>query len=217
MEQSTVVQVPGGPTLEALLFEPQSTRAGLVLCHPHPLYGGDMDNPVVVRGAEVAEGLGLATLRFNFRGVGKSTGTHGGGGAEMDDVRAALVHLQGMLPAGTALGLLGYSFGAWVSARVAAADPRPLCLVAPPLGMLDWSTPPPARPDLCVLAGTRDPYCPLPELERLMARLPGARRAIIDGADHFFFGKLYPLGEEIGAWCRSWAGGSAVLPRQPRG
>lgn len=207
MEEPTLVQVPGGPSLEAVVAHPPSASAGLVLCHPHPLYGGDMDNPVVVRGAEVAQALGLATLRFNFRGAGRSTGTHGGGVAEIEDVRAALAHLAATLPSGATLGLLGYSFGAWVSARVTATSPRPLCLVAPPLGMLDWSTLPPARPDLCVLAGTRDTYCPLPELERFMAELPVARRTIIEGADHFFFGKLFPLGEEIGAWCRGWAGG----------
>lgn len=217
MEQPTLVQVPGGPRLEALLAHSPSATAGLVLCHPHPLYGGDMDNPVVVRGAEVARGLGLATLRFNFRGAGRSTGTHGGGVAEMDDVRAALAHLAATLSGGATLGVLGYSFGAWVSARVTAADPRPLCLVAPPLKMLDWSAAVPSRPDLCVLAGTRDSYCPLPELEHFLAKLPGVRHAIIEGADHFFFGKLYPLGEEIGAWCRGWAGGSPPLPGQPRG
>ncbi|HKZ07165.1 MAG TPA: hypothetical protein VJU81_17005 [Methylomirabilota bacterium] len=137
--------------------------------------------------------------------------------AEMDDVRAALAHLAATLSGGATLGVLGYSFGAWVSARVTAADPRPLCLVAPPLKMLDWSAAVPSRPDLCVLAGTRDSYCPLPELEHFLAKLPGVRHAIIEGADHFFFGKLYPLGEEIGAWCRGWAGGSPPLPGQPRG
>jgi alpha/beta superfamily hydrolase len=104
-----------------------------------------------------------------------------------------------------------------VSARV-AADPGaglPLCLVAPPLGMLDWTTLPPARPDLLVVAGSRDSYCPLPELERFSARLPGARTAVIDGADHFFFGKLYPMGGEVAAWCRDWAGASAALPGEP--
>jgi uncharacterized protein len=217
MEEPLIIEVPGGPSLEGRLRELPGASAGLVLCHPHPLYGGDMDNPVIVRAAEVAQGLGVATLRFNFRGVGASGGTHGGGAAEMDDLRAALARTRLVLPSGAPIGLLGYSFGAWVSARVTADDPRPLCLVAPPLGMLDWTTLPPARPDLFVAAGSRDPYCPLPELERFAARLPGARVAIIEGADHFFFGKLYPLGEEVAAWCRDWAGASAALPGKPRG
>jgi uncharacterized protein len=215
MEASVALDVPDGPSLEGRLASPAGAGAGVVLCHPHPLYGGDMDNPVVVRAAEVAQGQGLATLRFNFRGVGGSGGSHGGGTAEMDDVRTALAHLGAGLPAGARIGLLGYSFGAWVSGRVAATAPLPLCLIGPPLGMLDWSTAPPARPDLCVIAGSRDPYCPLPELERFTARLAPARVAVIDGADHFFFGKLFPMGEEVGRWLQGWASASATLPGQP--
>ena len=174
-----------------------------------------MDNPVVIRAGEVAQARGLATLRFNFRGVGASGGTHGGGAAEMDDVRTALARLRAEVPPPGAIGLLGYSFGAWVCARVAATAPLPLCLIGPPLGMLDWSTLPPAREDLCMIAGSRDPYCPRPDLERLAARLAPARAALIDGADHFFFGKLYPMGEEIGRWLEGWAPASAALPGQP--
>ncbi len=215
MEESLIVEVADGPALEGRLLVPAGAGAGLVLCHPHPLYGGDMDNPVIVRAAEISQGLGLATLRFNFRGVGSSTGAHGGGVAERDDVKAALARMRSVVPPGGPIGLLGYSFGAWVSARVAAEAGAglPLCLVAPPLGMLDWTTLPPARADLLVVAGSRDSYCPLPDLERFTARLAGARRAVIEGADHFFFGKLYPMGEEIAAWCREWA--SAVLPGEP--
>ena len=224
MELPIEIEVPGGPRLEARLAESPTATAGLVLCHPHPLYGGDMDNPVIVRAAEVAQGRGLTTLRFNFRGVGASGGTHGGGIAEEDDVRAALARARAALSANAPLGLLGYSFGAWVSARVAAKRSGlslPLCLVAPPLGMLDWTTVPTgatgATP-LLIVAGTRDQYCPLPDLERFTTRLPGARTAIIEGADHFFLGKLYPMGLEIDRWLREWAsGGSAALTGEPGG
>ena len=78
-EQAVALAAGDDVTLEARLGLPPSPRAGVVICHPHPLYGGDMDNPVVVRAVEVCAGLGLATLRFNFRGVGGSTGAHGGG------------------------------------------------------------------------------------------------------------------------------------------
>lgn len=221
MEIPLEIEVPGGPCLEARLAESSISTGGLVLCHPHPLYGGDMDNPVIVRAAEVAQALGLTTLRFNFRGVGSSGGTHGGGIAEEDDVRAALERARAALPAGASLGLLGYSFGAWVSARVAAKPPTlslPLCLVAPPLRMLDWSMVPTGAAPLLILAGTRDPYCPMPELERFAARLPGPRTAIIEGADHFYFGKLYPMGQEIERWLREWAvGASAALSGEPGG
>ena len=135
-------------------------------------------------------------------------------------MRAAFARARSALPAG-ALGLLGYSFGAWVSARVAAkppAIPLPLCLVAPPLRLLDWTTVPTEANPLLIVAGTRDQHCPLPDLEPFAARLPGARIAIIDGADHFFFGKLYPMGLEVERWLRAWAGGgSAALAGEPGG
>ena len=121
METPIEVDVRDGTRLEALLALPESPKAGLVLCHPHPLYGGDMHNPVVVRAGEVAQGLGLATLRFNFRGVGASTGVHDEGKGEQDDVLAALDVVAARLPAGRQVGLAGYSFGSWVSARVVAA------------------------------------------------------------------------------------------------
>ena len=165
-----------------------------------------MDNPVVIRVAEVAQALGVATLRFNFRGVGASSGVHGGGEAERDDVKAALACLAGHLPDAATPGLVGYSFGAWVSAGVAAEGyPLPaLALVAPPLHMraLDFLERTPG-PTLLV-AGTRDQYCAVGDLERLGQKL-GAEMAIIEGAEHFFFGKLFPLGQAVERWLRRWA------------
>lgn len=165
-----------------------------------------MDNPVVIRAAEVAQSLGVATLRFNFRGAGASTGKHGGGEAEQDDVKTALAAMAERLPSGASVGLAGYSFGAAVAARVAAAGSElpALALVAPPLGMydLDFLTHPPG-PTLLV-AGTNDQYCPEEALRRLGGRL-GAEVEIIEGAEHFFFGKLYPLGQAVERWLRRWA------------
>ena len=163
----------------------------------------------------------MTTLRFNFRGVGASGGTHGRGISEEDDVRAALVRARMALPSTAPLGLLGYSFGAWVSARVATSPPAlplPLCLVAPPLGLLDWTIVPTSATPLLIVAGTRAPYCPLPDLEPFATRLPGARTAIIEGADHFFFGKSYPMGREVERWLREWVvGGSPALSGEPGG
>jgi len=161
---------------------------------------------VVTRVAEVAQGLGVATLRFNFRGVGASGGRHGAGDAERADVRAALGAMVQRLPAGSSIGLAGYSFGAWVAARVASETPllSALALVAPPLGMydLDFLVRPPT-PTLLV-AGTRDQYCPVEALERLGQRL-GSEVEVIEGAEHFFFAKLFPLGQALERWLRRWA------------
>ena len=164
-----------------------------------------MDNPVVVRIAEVARDEGLSTLRFNFRGVGRSSGIHGGGDGEREDVAAALALLHSRLPAQSRLGLAGYSFGAWVAARAVATGVAALALIAPPLTMLDFDGLDAASGDVLLIAGTRDAYCPVPRLQELASRIPRAQTVIVEGADHFFFGKLFPLGETIREWARRWA------------
>lgn len=203
-ERDATLDPGGGVLLEARVAVPAGATTGLVACHPHPLYGGDMENPVVVRMVEVAAEAGLATCRFNFRGVGRSTGEHGGGQAEQDDVRAALGQLQATLGQGGRLVLAGYSFGASVSAAVAPTVPLAgLALIAPALAMTGEG---PFAPlaglgaPVLIAAGSRDSYCPLEALHALAARLPGAEARVIEGADHFFFGKLAPLGQALGAW-----------------
>src|SRR5207245_7735296 len=126
-------------SLEARLSLPASPTAGVVICHPDPLYCGDMENPVVVRVQEVCAGLGLATLRFNFRGVGASGGVHAGGVGEQDDASAALDALAKAIGGGV-LAIAGYSFGARIAALVGVRDGRigGMALIAPPLAMYDF-------------------------------------------------------------------------------
>src|ERR1700737_4471020 len=161
MEEPIVVSVPGGPSLEGRLARVPVPRGGLVLCHPHPLSGGDMDNPVVIRAAEVVQAAGYATLRFNFRGVGASTGSHDKGEGEREDVRAAEAALAGHVPPGRPVGVIGYSFGAWTAARAMRPGDAPLGLIAPPLGMFDFQLPTSPGGRILVVAGTRDTYCPV--------------------------------------------------------
>lgn len=195
-----------GVTLEARLSAPLPPVGGVVVCHPHPLYGGDMENPVVVRIGEVCGRLGLTTLRFNFRGVGRSTGVHGDGAAEQHDVEAALARLAAVVGAAP-VGVAGYSFGAAVAANVAArhAELAGAALVAPPLARSEAGR---LRDldrfgdRLLVVAGSADTICPTDALARLGETVPRATVQVIDGADHFFFGKLYPLGEAVAAWAR---------------
>jgi len=204
-ERTVTIAVAPGLTLEAALALPADATVGAVLCHPHPLYGGDMHNPVVVRAAEVCSEAGLATLRFNFRGVGASSGVWDGGHGEQDDVRAALARLGALLVAPARVALVGYSFGAAMAAAVAATGAAlgGLALLAPPLALrgLDGFAPPTALAGpLLLLAGSDDEYCPRERLERLGATLPGAEVRVIEGANHFFFGRLFPLGDALGAW-----------------
>ena len=206
-EQPVSLSVGADLSLEALLAIPDAPSAGVVICHPHPLYGGDMDNPVVVRVQEVCAGLDLATLRFNFRGVGGSGGAHGDGVGEQDDARAALEALA-RTTGGAPTVIAGYSFGARIAALVACGDPRigGLTLIAPPLGMYDFACIESVRAPTLMVAGTADSYCPAPDFARLSARLPSATAVSIEGADHFFFGKLFPLGEAVAKWAQGLRG-----------
>ena len=202
-EQPTRLAVATDLSLEALLAVPDTPSAGVVICHPHPLYGGDMDNPVVVRVQEVCAGLGLATLRFNFSGVGGSGGVHAGGVGEQDDARAALEALS-RATSGAPTAIAGYSFGARIAALVACDDPRirGLALIGPPLGAYDFACVEGVRAPTLMVAGTNDSYCPAPDFARLAARLPSATAVSIEGADHFFLGKLFPLGEAVAKWAQ---------------
>ena len=202
-EQPVTIDVSPQLTLEARLSAPPSPGGGIVICHPHPLYGGDMDNPVVVRIQEVCAELGLATLRFNFRGVGGSTGNHANGVGEQDDAVAAIDVLAKTV-GGRPLVIAGYSFGARISALVAGRDTRlsGVALIAPPLKMYDFGGPEDRRMPTLVVAGTADAYCPADEFRKLGARFPWVETVSVEGADHFFFGKLFPLGQAVGEWAR---------------
>ncbi len=190
MEQS-VTFPSGGSTLEGLLSLPAVTPAiSVVICHPHPLYGGDMRNNVVSGMARVFQSSGMATLRFNFRGVGASTGTHDDGVGEADDVTSAVSFLISRVEAPT-IAVAGYSFGAMVGLRAGADDPRVATLVgvALPIVRRDPSfLIGVAKPKL-LIAGDRDDYAPLPKFQQFVEELCEPKAAVVvEGADHFFGG-----------------------------
>jgi alpha/beta superfamily hydrolase len=181
-------------TLEGL-YAPAKAGAppkGAVVCHPHPQYGGSMYNNVVEAALEALWSLGFATLRFNFRGVGDSEGSYGGGDGEAEDAVAAISHLRGQPGLEKAPTVLaGYSFGAaaaWQAApRITGLDA--LALIAAPLRMMDVDAPPQIR-NVILIGGAVDSFCPAAELAGLCARLGGgAGYRVIDGADHFFGGQ----------------------------
>ncbi len=198
------VRIPsGGIELEGRLFVPPGPgpAPGAVLCHPHPLYGGNQENNVVRAVARALQQQGWATLRFNFRGVGASGGSHGGGGGEQEDVAAALEALVAAegVDAGR-IALVGYSFGAWAATEAAAAvgRARALVAVAPPLAMYPMEGLARCRRPRLVVVGDRDGYCPLEALERWVSRAEGPlSRVVIPGADHFFLGREGPLAEAV--------------------
>ncbi|MEZ5584164.1 MAG: alpha/beta hydrolase [Candidatus Competibacteraceae bacterium] len=174
--------------LEALYCE-VAGDLGAVITHPHPLYGGDMYNPVVETITQAYQQAGYSTLRFNFRGAGGSTGRHHGGQDEQNDVRTALDYLRDNGKRNVELA--GYSFGAWVNALAVEGDAAapPLIMVAPPVALLDFG-PVAALPTLrLILTGEFDHYAPVGALAELLPRWNAqARLEVIPGADHFYFG-----------------------------
>ncbi len=178
--------------LEGLLSTPDGGgEKGVVLCHPHPLYGGNMYNNVVSALAEALQKQNMVTLRFNFRGSGQSEGEHGGGEVEGEDVQAAVSYLLSRQAVST-LVVAGYSFGASVGLRAGAADTRVTTLVgvAFPVGMLDSSFLPSCAKAKLLVAGDQDSFCPLPALKDLLAQCPEPKdMAVVPGADHFFWGR----------------------------
>jgi alpha/beta superfamily hydrolase len=191
--------------LEAILWRPQGLSlppmAG-VICHPHPLFGGTMHNKVIYQTAKSLDALGLAVLRFNFRGAGRSEGTHDRGRSEQADVHAALDFLANEFP-GVPLVLAGFSFGCWVGLRVGCEDARVAELIGlgAPVNNTDFSyLDRCAKPKLFV-HGENDEHGDVRKVEALVARLPGENRFVmIPGVDHFFTGKLDQLDRATTMW-----------------
>lgn len=179
-----------GLRLEGKLYAPEPAGRGAVLCHPHPQYGGTMDNNVVVACARALQEVGFATLRFNFRGVGASEGAYGDLVGEIEDARAASQCAKGELPHAR-LSLIGYSFGALVALRAGFQDPAVdrLVAIAPPVAMYDLSFLGGCEKPVLYVAGDRDSFCPEDALESRADSL-GSRHQIVrlKGVDHFFFG-----------------------------
>jgi alpha/beta superfamily hydrolase len=182
----------GEITLEGLLWAPpQAASIGAVLCHPHPLYGGEMHNNVVSALADAFQRAGIATLRFNFRGVGQSGGSHGDGEAELEDVKAAVSYLLSRQHVQTIV-VVGYSFGSMVGLQAGAVDPRvhKLIGIAFPLGFRDPSFLLGVTKPKLLISGDHDNYSPIPALQDLLAQLPDPKQlVVVTGADHFFWGQ----------------------------
>jgi alpha/beta superfamily hydrolase len=210
-------------SLEAVLEGPNDTgRNGvIVVCHPHPLYGGSMYNNVVDALCDAALQEGLSALRFNFRGVGASTGAHTRGISEVDDVIAVVDTALAEIGTGgpPAIGLAGYSFGAGVAAWALSRCQTPLqalVLVSPPLGDLataligdgtlegpySWGS---QRhgPPLLLATGGEDNVCPAAELEALAGRLDPRPSCIVeDGANHSWLTHEAALRDAVGGFLR---------------
>jgi len=174
--------------IEGRLFEGHKDK-GVIITHPHPLYGGNMQNNVVGAISLACQKFGVTTLKFNFRGVGGSQGSYDDGNGEQEDVRAAVAHLTDM--GIRQIDLAGYSFGAWINA-LAVNDGLVvdhMIMVSPPVAFIDFKTISDLSPLKLVVTGSRDDIAPANMVEQSYPTWnPAARFEVIDGADHFYGG-----------------------------
>jgi alpha/beta superfamily hydrolase len=187
---SDAVTIPGPDlTLEGR-FLAGAKGPGVVITHPHPLFGGSMHNNVVWTAERAFHTRGYATLCFNFRGVGRSTGSYGGGEAETADVAAALDFLR-TRTAGPYY-LVGYSFGAFVvgKALIQGLAVEGAVLISPPVAFMEMAWLPEAPRLKLIVAGDQDDIAPLPRLQTMLAAVqPPVPFVVIPGADHFYGGR----------------------------
>jgi len=177
------------------LFNKRDETRGVVVTHPHPLYGGDMYNMVVETIVHIYNIKGYSTLKFNFRGVGESRGQYDNGVGEQKDVLAALSFLADM--GVKRVDLAGYSFGAWVNAHaVTQGDSvvENMAMVSPPVGFMDFNAISAMNVLRFVITGSRDDIAPADAVKKMLPTWnPNARFEIVDGADHFYGGYLGQL------------------------
>lgn len=196
------IPAPHG-SLEAALREPDGPpRGAAVVCHPHPLHGGTMHTKAVFRTAQALSEVDVLALRFNFRGVGTSTGEHAGGEGEREDVRAALDWLEEREP-DLPLLVAGFSFGSMVGLRVGAEDDRVRGMIG--LGVpvdlydLDWLAT--VRKPLLVVQGERDEFGPANRVEEALSGSGEHVRVVrIAGADHYFHDRFDDLKGAVRGW-----------------
>lgn len=190
---------PAGDLEYRLDMPKNAARAVALICHPHPLYGGTMDNKVVYTLSRAALACDCVSLRFNFRGVGASDGPHDHGKGELEDAKFLLELLRSSHPE-LPVFLCGFSFGAYVALSVAAADDAlaGLVTIAPPLAYAADQPVPQPQCDWLLVHGDADDVV---SFEDTQSRAQGMQQpphwVTAEGAGHFFHGQLGLLREQV--------------------
>lgn len=213
-EEAARIPVPAtGGSLDARVHVAPGAQRAVVICHPHPLYGGSMHSPVPLAIAKTLADKAAALcswVRFDFRGVGASEGRYDDGRGEVDDVRAVIAHMRQVVP-GAVVSICGHSFGSWVGLRAAAAEEEPsgagaprdkpgtgidrVLLVAPSVRFFDFT-----HDDVrfagqkAIFVGGDDEFMDVSEARALAERL-GADLRVFDGFDHHFLRSRRALAE----------------------
>jgi len=194
-------EIPGpvGP-LEALLDLPAGEpRAVAVFGHPHPLHGGTMHTKALYQAAKAMPRIGVAALRFNFRGCGRSAGTFDSGPGEKDDFRAALAFATERFP-DLPIWAAGMSFGSWVAMNVGAEDPRVSLLlgIAPPVDRYEFDVLKTCTLPKFIIHGESDELISIKDIRRFYAQIPEPKELVtIEDANHLFEGKTSMVGEAV--------------------
>jgi len=198
--QPAVIQGPVGPLEAAIDLATDTPVAVAVICHPHPLHQGTMQNKVATTLSRAFAHLGAASVRFNFRGVGASAGSYGDGVGERDDARAVVDWSRERWP-GAPVYLGGFSFGAATALAIAArAEPQGLVTVAPPVARLPQDFSPPRCRWLLVHGGADEvvPMEPVVAWAKALERPPEIQ--VLEGVGHYFHGQLRALTEAVTAF-----------------
>lgn len=192
--------------IETLIEYPSEVpRAIAVGCHPHPLFGGALTNKVIHTVSRAFLAAGAIAIRFNFRGVGASTGTHDQGDGETRDLLRLVTYARARWPQ-LPLWLGGFSFGAWVSLRAQGeVEPALLVSVAPPVGRWDFSTVQPPRCPWLVIQGDRDELVDIEIVTRWVGETADRMNVPpqllrLPGADHFFHGRLHEVKDAVASF-----------------
>ncbi len=205
--KKTRVSFPSGELiLEGILAIPEGAGPfpAVIVCHPHPLYGGSMDNNVVYSLSETLTQASLASFRFNFRGVGGSQGEFGQGIGEQEDVEAAISFTSTVKAVDSKrIGLAGYSAGAGFALPVGLNDARikALAAVSPPLLMFDFDFLKGCPKPKLLISGSRDNFTPADQFLEFCQNLPEPKECeSIEGADHFWWGYESCLAAKVTAF-----------------
>ncbi|GJL88172.1 MAG: alpha/beta hydrolase [Minwuia thermotolerans] len=186
--------------------EDETAPIALVL-HPHPLYGGNMNNRLVYNMFQLFKARGFSVLRFNFRGVGRSQGEHDQGIGELSDAASALDWMQQIKPDARACWIAGYSFGAWIGMQLLMRRPEVegFISVSPPANMFDFTFLAPCPSSGIIVQGTEDDLVPEPDVQKLVDRLKTQKGIIIDyekidGANHFYEQEMEEVDQLVGSY-----------------
>jgi alpha/beta superfamily hydrolase len=202
MKKTRVRFSSGGLVLEGILTIPRGAKPlpTVIVCHPHPLYGGSMDNNVVCNLSETLTQASLASFKFNFRGVGGSQGEFGQGIGEREDVEAAISFISTVQEVDSKrIGLAGYSAGAGFALPIGFKEA--MAAVSPPLSMFDFDFLKSCPKPKLLISGSRDDLTPTDQFLEFCRNLPEPKEyESIDGADHFWWGYESHLAAKVTAY-----------------